>query len=738
MTQFLRRAALGAAAIAVLAGAISPALAQSFQTLYAFPTRNSGTTGYFPRGGLAMDSAGALYGTTVYGGNCPINFPYCGTIYKLTPPAAGQTAWTHQLLHAFSQQVPIQGYNEDGISPIAPLTNYQNVFYGTASAGGDTNCGCGNIFSITPSGTYTILHVFGPYDFVNHVWTNGTTPIGGLLIDTDGTMYGTTNAGGLGQPGPHNSFGAGIIYKISTSGTGFTKLHDFDGDQNGGPQGELMFGQDGYIYGTQYGGGQYNEGVVFRIAKNGSGYQVLYNFKGVNQPGGSTDGAQPEGRLAQDPDGTIYGTTTIGGSPPSGYGTAWSLKFNGSTWDYKQLYIFGSPGNLPHNGLILAADGNLYGTGAGGGDFQNGVIYRLVRPATQGGQWTYQLLHSFKGIDPNGDTPYGDLLYANGKFYGENLSGGDTAGCPQSVVGCGTVFQYSFLSPHDFNGNGKSDIAWRDSSGNAALWLMNGGSVSSSGGIGNVPSAWSIVGQRDFNGDGKHDLLWRDTSGNTAIWFLNGLQVSSSSSIGNVPTTWTVVGTADFNGDGKGDILWHSNTGVTAIWLMNGTQVSLSASLGTIPTSWSAVGTADFNGDGKADILWRDTGGNTAIWFMNGTQISSTSSIGNVPTSWTIVATGDFNGDGKADILWRDGSGNTAIWLMNGASVSSSAGLGVVPTTWSVKETGDYNGDGKADILWRDTSGNTAIWFMSGTAGSSTAGLGTIATSWTIQGTNVD
>ena len=209
-------------------------------------------------------------------------------------------------------------------------------------------------------------------------WPQGTTPIGGLLIDTDGTMYGTTSSGGTGAVGVHNSNGAGVIYKISTSGGGFTKLHDFDGDLNGGPQGEMIFGADGAIYGTTYGGGQYNEGVIFRMTKAG-GYQVIYNFMGVNQPGGSTDGAQPEGRLALGPDGTIYGTTSFGGTP-SGYGTAWSIKLVNGTWVYKQLYRFGSPGNLPHSGLIMGSDGTLYGTGAGGGAYQSGVIYRLLPP----------------------------------------------------------------------------------------------------------------------------------------------------------------------------------------------------------------------------------------------------------------------------------------------------------------------------------------------------------------------
>jgi hypothetical protein len=113
----------------------------------------------------------------------------------------------------------------------------------------------------------------------------------------------------------------------------------------------------------------------------------------------------------------------------------------------------------------------------------------------------------------------------------------------------------------DFNGDGKGDILWQDTSGNLAMWLMNGPAVSSSGGVGNVPSVWSIVGTGDYDGDGNADLLWRDSAGNTAIWFMNGAQVSSSASIGNVPTTWSVVGTGDFNGDGKADIVWRDTGG---------------------------------------------------------------------------------------------------------------------------------------------------------------------------------
>jgi hypothetical protein len=79
--------------------------------------------------------------------------------------------------------------------------------------------------------------------------------------------------------------------------------------------------------------------------------------------------------------------------------------------------------------------------------------------------------------------------------------------------------------------------------------------------IGNVPLTWNIVGTGDYNGDGRSDLLWRDNLGKNAMWFMNGIQVSSTGSAGNV-------GTGDFNGDGKSDIVWRDNTGNTSIWLM--------------------------------------------------------------------------------------------------------------------------------------------------------------------------
>jgi L-ascorbate oxidase len=298
---------------------------------------------------------------------------------------------------------------------------------------------------------------------------------------------------------------------------------------------------------------------------------------------------------------------------------------------------------------------------------------------------------------------------------------------------------------HDYNGDGKSDVAWRDTSGNVAIWEMNGTTILNQANsfVTNVPANWSIVGTGDYNGDGKSDILWQDTSGNVAIWEMNGTTVlnQASSFVANVPTNWSIVATGDFNGDGMSDILWRDSSGNVAIWEMNGTSV-LNASdsfVANVPTNWSIVGSGDYNGDGKSDIVWQDGSGNVAIWEMIGATVlnASTSFVANVPGNWSIAGAGDFNGDGKSDILWHDTTGNVAIWEMNGTAILNQATSFVanVPGNWSIVGSGDYNGDGVSDVVWHDAGGNVAIWEMNGTAilNQSTSFVANVGGNWSIQ-----
>jgi hypothetical protein len=407
--------------------------------------------------------------------------------------------------------------------------------------------------------------------------------------------------------------------------------------------------------------------------------------------------------------------------------------------------ITSAPSCVSPGGTYLVNGTQLNGLTEGsyyGDDVQAAVnfpIVRVVNNSTGDVFYAKTFNHSTRSIAPSAVVQT-DFTVASATELGASTLYVVGAGIPSA--GTAVTVQSSCpadkTATHDFNGDGYSDIAWRDTSGDAAVWLMSGTQMLQSGVIATVPVAWSIVGQRDFNGDGKADLLWRDTSGNITIWFMNGISVAGSASVGNIPTSWSIVGTADFNGDGYGDILWKDNTGNVAIWLMQGSSILQGGVLGNVGTSWTVAGTADFNGDGKADILWMDNAGNLAIWLMNGLSVSQSGGLGNVGTSWNVVGTGDFNGDGKGDILWKDNADNMAMWLMNGFSVSQAGGLLNVGPSYNVAVTGDFNGDGKSDILWCDTSGNVAMWLMNGLTISEAVVLENISTSWTIQGLNAD
>ncbi len=287
---------------------------------------------------------------------------------------------------------------------------------------------------------------------------------------------------------------------------------------------------------------------------------------------------------------------------------------------------------------------------------------------------------------------------------------------------------------HDFNGDGYGDILFRNPLGVAAMWLMNGGTVSQSAALGTLSSNFSIIGQHDFDGDGKADLLWRDSSGNISIWLMNGTTVASAAAVSTLTSNWTLYGTGDLNGDGKGDLLWRdSNTGTVAAWFMNGAAVASAASFGAVGSNWTIVG------DGNGFILWRDTAGDIALWTMQNGKVSAANGLGNVTSNFVVQGVGDFNGDGNVDILWRDtNSGALAIWFTFGGPVTSAASVGTLPSNWNVAAVGDYNGDGQSDILLIDGAGDLAVWLMNGSTVSSSLGIANVGSTWTVQSLNAN
>ena len=212
----------------------------------------------------------------------------------------------------------------------------------------------------------------------------------------------------------------------------------------------------------------------------------------------------------------------------------------------------------------------------------------------------------------------------------------------------------------------------------------------------------------DFNGDGKSDVIWRNDDGHFTEWLAKsagtgGFASNDANAWNWVPTSWHVVGTGDFNGDGKDDIIWQNDNGSITDWLArsdgSGGFISNDANAWRVEaTSWHVAGTGDFNGDGKDDVIWRNDDGHFTEWLgqASGGFASNDANAWNwVPTSWHVVGTGDFNGDGKDDIIWQNDNGSITDWLAksdgSGGFTSNDANAFTnLPSSWHVQPHYDW------------------------------------------------
>jgi uncharacterized repeat protein (TIGR03803 family) len=288
---------------------------------------------------------GTLYGTTEGGG-----VKSDGTVFSITPSGA------ETVLHSFGAS------SDDGISPLAGLTNVNGTLYGTTNLGG-TSCrsgadGCGTVFSITTSGTETVLHSFGGS-------TDGDYPVAGL-INVSGMLYGTTAGGGANDA-------PGTVFSITPSGKE-TVLHDFESSSDGVHPEAPLLEVNGAFYGTTERGGYYGDGTVFSVTPSGA-ETVLHNF------GGSGDGAYPRAGLIN-VKGTLYGTTPYGGlkcNKKHTCGTVFSITTSGTE---AVLYRFKGHSNGRKDGAqpqapLINVNGTLYGTTYGGGANGAGTVLAL-------------------------------------------------------------------------------------------------------------------------------------------------------------------------------------------------------------------------------------------------------------------------------------------------------------------------------------------------------------------------
>ena len=388
-----------------LAFATPPAQAQKFKVLHTF----KGSDGAYPTGSLIRDSTGNFYGMTNEGGSSKTCLHGCGTVFRLAPSR------DETVLYSF------RGKKGDGNYPSSlesPFRDAAGNIYGTTYDGGDLKTcdgyGCGVVFKLDKKGNEAILHKFGN-------GTDGLEPGSGVVLDAEGNLYGTTEAGGANN--------GGTLYEVAKGGA-YSILHSFDfpglGTDGSIPVGGLTEDSSGNLYGTTVAGGDSGCGTVFTWNTSGT-EAILFSFP--CGPGG--DG--PYGQLLMDNAGNFYGTTKVGGNSGCFDGGGCGVVFKlDSVFAETVLYTFtgGADGEYPFAGLVMDAAGNLYGTTINGGNAGIGVVFEVDPIGDE------TVLHSFTG-GSDGSFPGGLFRGANGDLFGLASSGGN----PRCQNGCGTVFR---------------------------------------------------------------------------------------------------------------------------------------------------------------------------------------------------------------------------------------------------------------------------------------------------------
>lgn len=387
---------------------VTAAYAGTVQVLYSF---TGGTDGYLSTTGVVMDQSGNLFGVTNFGGT-----DFDGTIYELTPNGGG--AFTYSLIHSF------QGSQGNGFANSSLIMDSAGNLYGVAESGGAGNNG--TVFELSPgtggSWTLTVLYVFrGGQD--------GAVPEADLVMDGAGNLYGVTAEGGDLTLCPN---GCGTVFELVHSAGGWTKqeIYRFKGKADGStPLGGLVFDASGNLYGTTSEQGIVSKkcangcGTVFRLSPPATGHiwteSILHHFNGY-------DGSTAVSAVTLDGQGNVYAPTSTGGymKCASGCGTVVEISPSNGGWTSQVLHAFtgSSDGWTPTSPLILDSLGNLYGATYSGGSGGWGEIYELS-PSVSG--WTKTELYSFPGTQANGADPGGPLARdAAGNIYGHTYLGG--------------------------------------------------------------------------------------------------------------------------------------------------------------------------------------------------------------------------------------------------------------------------------------------------------------------------
>lgn len=378
------------------------------------------------RGNLLLANDGNIYYVSSIGGAGR------GSISKLTPEGTISTLFSF----------PTQG--EGPVRPISGLIQASDGhLYGTSFIGGTE--GAGTIYRVTLAGEMSVLRSLGA------TTTDASLPYTGLVQAPDNFLYGTTLYGGNNNKG--------TIFRIGLDGSNFSIVHHFNDSDGENPEGTLIVGHDGELYGTTLVGGSADRGTVYRISTSGN-FTLLHSFPSLSAFGSTelpvnATGANPRAGLLLATDGNYYGTAYQGGT--GGNGTVFRMTPAGVV---TVLHAFTGPltrgGGFPLSSVAQDAQGNFYGTTQDGGALDLGTAWRI------NGSGEFTTLHSFVNSAADGSAPNATLLLANGAIYGAsfNSPSGEGALFKLDLGSNGELPIELSLSPADTLVNQSATITW--------------------------------------------------------------------------------------------------------------------------------------------------------------------------------------------------------------------------------------------------------------------------------------
>lgn len=383
--------------------------AQAFNVIHRF---SGGSGGGYPTGGVTIDASGNLYGTAGLGTGDD------GLVFKMSQR---NSQWLLNPLYNFTGN---DGYGPEG----GVIRDRSGVLYGATNIGG--SLGMGTVFKLQPSPVIppsvfspwmlTTLHNFQPGG------GDGSGPKSPLVFDQAGNLYGTTNQGG--------TYGGGVVFKLTPANGAWTEsiLYNFgQGGDGNGPRSGVVSDSVGNLYGTTELGGAYGCGMVYQLSSSGANWNesILYSFKGTG------DGCRPWGGVILDQAGNLYGGTPMTDTNVASNGVVFELSPSGGQWNYSLLYAFDRGyvnncsdgyGTGPASSLSMDSSGALYGTTQGDGFYEAGNVFKLT---SSNGGWTYTSLHDFNNGAGDGYAVCSGVSFdSSGNLYGTTLTGGDALG----------------------------------------------------------------------------------------------------------------------------------------------------------------------------------------------------------------------------------------------------------------------------------------------------------------------